>query len=72
VSARASLQHAINGLRPIVGNSPQLAIDCRFRGRKRTIWAKAEHFNVTGSIKDRMALYILGRAYSDGRPRPGA
>ena len=62
----------IAGLRAIVGNSPLLSIDCRFRGKPRTVHAKAEHFNVTGSIKDRMALYILERAHADGRLAPGA
>jgi cysteine synthase A len=66
------IERRLAGLRAIVGNSPLLAIDCRFRGVQRTVYAKAEHFNVTGSIKDRMALYILERAYECGRLEPGA
>jgi cysteine synthase A len=56
----------------VVGNTPLLAIECVWRGRRRTVWAKAEHFNVTGSIKDRMALHVLRRAHERGRLRPGA
>jgi cysteine synthase len=41
-------------------------------GSKRTIFAKAEHLNLTGSIKDRMALHMLRRAYATGELRPGA
>jgi cysteine synthase len=66
------IERRLGGLRAIVGNSPLLSIDCRFRGVRRTVYAKAEHFNVTGSIKDRMALYILERAYDRGRLEPGA
>lgn len=43
----------------IVGNSPMLAIHYRYKDEERTVYAKSEHFNITGSIKDRMALYIL-------------
>jgi cysteine synthase A len=59
------------GLRNLVGNTPLLAIGCEFLGRKRTIYAKAEHLNLTGSIKDRMALHILERARSSGLLAPG-
>ena len=47
-----------------------LAIDCSFKGRRRTIYAKAEHLNLSGSIKDRMALHILRRAYLRGALKP--
>src|SRR5947209_7495745 len=55
----------------LVGNTPLLAIQCRVRGRKRVIYAKSEQLSMTGSIKDRMAFYILRRAYMEGRIRPG-
>ena len=48
-----------------------MGISYRFRDRQRVLYAKAEHFNMTGSIKDRMALYILNRAYREGRIKPG-
>jgi len=50
----------------LIGNSPLLVINFRYKGQNRTIYAKAEHYNITGSIKDRMALYILEKAYHDG------
>jgi cysteine synthase len=55
----------------IVGNSPLLVISFRYKGEKRVIYAKSEQFNITGSIKDRMALYILQRAYETGQIKPG-
>jgi cysteine synthase A len=35
------------------------------------LYAKYEQANMTGSIKDRMALHILRQAYATGRIRPG-
>lgn len=58
-------------MRRLVGNTPLLVIACRVRGRSRTVYAKCEQFNLTGSIKDRMALHILECAYREGRLRPG-
>jgi len=59
------------GLGRMVGNTPMLAIEFTYRGEKRTLYAKSEQLNMTGSIKDRMALYILQRAYSEAKIRPG-
>ena len=55
----------------MIGNTPLLAIHFTFRGTERVIYAKAEHLNMTGSIKDRMAFHILKKAYEEGRIRPG-
>jgi len=59
------------GLEPLIGNTPLLAIRCRFRGAERVIYAKSENLNMTGSVKDRMALQIIRRAYQSGALRPG-
>ena len=58
-------------LRDMIGNTPLLALNYRCAGEVRTIYAKAERFNMTGSIKDRMALHILEQAYAQGRIQPG-
>lgn len=55
----------------LIGNTPLLAIQLRWKGERRIVYAKAEHYNLTGSIKDRMALNILRRAYAAGTLRPG-
>jgi cysteine synthase len=55
----------------LIGNSPLLAIHFTYKGEKRIIYAKAEHYNISGSIKDRMALYILEKAYAEGKIRKG-
>jgi len=48
-----------------------IRIDYLYQGVPGSIYAKCEHYNLTGSIKDRMALYILEQAYRDCRIRPG-
>ncbi|MGE0128519.1 MAG: PLP-dependent cysteine synthase family protein [Blastocatellales bacterium] len=55
----------------LIGNTPLLAVHFKFRGRQRVIYAKAEHLNLTGSIKDRMAFHILKRAFEDGQINAG-
>ncbi len=67
----SEIESRIRGLRRMVGNTPLLAIDFAFRGQRRMLYAKAENLNMTGSIKDRMALHILGRAYERGVLRAG-
>jgi cysteine synthase len=58
-------------LRRVVGNTPLLAIDYRWRGRARRVYAKYEQANLTGSIKDRMVLHILDEAARQRRLQPG-
>lgn len=58
-------------VRPMIGNTPLLEIRLRWRGRPRRVYAKAEHVNMTGSIKDRMAFHILRAAWLEGRIRAG-
>jgi len=68
----AETEFRIRGLKNMVGNSPMLAIACTFRGQKRMVYAKAENLNMTGSIKDRMALHIVSQGYARGLLRQGA
>lgn len=58
-------------LREMIGNTPLLRLRFRYRGEPRVLYAKAEHMNLTGSIKDRMAFHILERAYREGAIKPG-
>ena len=58
-------------LKHMIGNTPLLAVRFAFRGQARVIYAKAEHINMTGSIKDRMAFHILKQAYQEGHIQPG-
>ena len=61
----------IKSFNNLVGNTPLFAVDFLYRGKKRQIFAKAEHLNLTGSIKDRMALHILRKAHEGGTLKEG-
>jgi cysteine synthase A len=65
------LAQKFRALRRLTGNTPLLGIHYRFEGRERCVYAKSEQLNMTGSIKDRMALHILRKAYEEGKIRPG-
>ena len=71
LSTKRPTESRIRQLKHMIGNTPLLAIHFSYRGKKRVIYAKAEHLNMTGSIKDRMAFHILKKAYEDGRIQPG-
>lgn len=49
----------------LVGNTPMLELEYEYKGKAGRIYVKCEHYNLTGSIKDRMALYILENAYKN-------
>ena len=66
-----AIEARFNGLSRIIGNTPLLAIEYVLDGRRRRIFAKNETLNMTGSVKDRMALHILRRAYLRGAIEPG-
>jgi cysteine synthase A len=59
------------GLGRLIGNTPLLEISFTFSGKIRRLFAKYEALNMTGSIKDRMALHILHNAYRAGEISPG-
>jgi cysteine synthase A len=67
----STVRDRIRAVEVMVGNTPLLAVHYRYRGRERIVYAKAEFLNLTGSIKDRMALHVLECAYRDGSLQPG-
>lgn len=54
----------------LVGNTPMLELHYEYKGKQDKIYVKCENYNLTGSIKDRMALYILYKAYMNCQIRP--
>lgn len=64
------MKQKFEGVAALVGNTPLLEIDYRYKGNRRRLFAKAEYFNVTGSIKDRVAYHILKRAYERNEIQP--
>ncbi len=57
----------LDRIAPMIGHTPLVAIRYSYRhGPAKTVYAKAESYNYTGSIKDRMAFHILREAYRNG------
>ena len=48
-------QRKLKSLANLIGRTPLLAVHLKWKGQHRVIFAKAEHYNLTGSTKDRMA-----------------
>jgi cysteine synthase A len=63
--AGTTVQNKFNHLWNLVGGTPMLEIIYTYKGNVRKVYVKCEHYNLTGSIKDWMALYILQKAYEE-------
>ena len=49
-----------------IGNTPMIKINYEYKGKNRYIYVKLEYYNLTGSIKDRVAYYIIRNAIERG------
>lgn len=54
-----------------IGNTPMIKINYEYEGKEKYIYTKLEYYNLTGSIKDRVAYYILKNAYKRGELKSG-
>ena len=59
-------QQKLDALKNVVANTPLAKINLKYKGKETCVYAKLEYFNFSGSIKDRMAYYILRNAYEKG------
>lgn len=50
-------------LQKLIGNTPLAEISIKYKDHPLKIYSKIEHYNFTGSIKDRIALYMINNAY---------
>lgn len=55
----------------MIGETPLIKIQYRFHGKINSIYTKLEFYNLTGSIKDRVAYYILEQAKKRGNLKDG-
>jgi cysteine synthase A len=55
----------------LVGNTPLVRLRNVVPEGAATVWAKCEHLNPGGSVKDRIALSMIELAEKEGRIRPG-
>ncbi len=53
-------------LSAMINNTPMLEISLKYKGIERKVYAKAEYYSYTGSIKDRIAYYIMKNSYEAG------
>lgn len=60
-----TIENRMKELEGLIGYTPLLEIKFEYKGKIRRIFAKAEHYNLTGSIKDRMAIHILKESYKN-------
>ena len=54
-----------------IGNTPLIKIRYKYNGSEKEIYTKLESYNLTGSIKDRVAYYIINQAYKEGKLKKG-
>jgi len=55
----------------MVNNTPLLKIHYKYKGKKRFLFVKSENFNLTGSIKDRIAYNMIDQGYATGVLKKG-
>lgn len=49
-------------LEKLIGNTPMIKIKVKYQNEIRNVYAKLEYYNYTGSIKDRVAYYIITKS----------
>lgn len=55
----------------LIGNTPMVEIKVKYQEKIVNVYAKLEYYNYTGSIKDRLAYYIINEAYNSGELQKG-
>lgn len=50
----------------LIGNTPMIKIKVKYNEREINVYSKLEYYNYTGSIKDRLANYIIKESYKNG------
>ena len=55
----------------LIGNTPMIKIDYEYEGKLGSVYSKLEFYNYSGSIKDRIALYIIEKEKENGNLKEG-
>ena len=53
-------------IKKLIGNTPIIKIKVKYNKKIVNVFAKLEYYNYTGSIKDRLAHYIINESYKNG------
>ena len=56
----------MDNVKGLIGNTPLIKINYKYKGIKNYIYTKLEYYNLTGSIKDRIVYYILDKSIKEG------
>lgn len=71
-SFKTGLNVQTTNLWKMIGHTPLICLRYSYRGgQAQELFVKCEQYNLTGSIKDRMALYILQKAKEQGKLKSG-
>ena len=55
----------------LIGNTPLVKVNKLTKDAAAEVVAKLEFFNPLGSVKDRLARFLVEEALADGRLQPG-
>ena len=55
----------------LIGNTPMIKVNYEFEGKQGSIYTKLEFYNYSGSIKDRMAFYLIKKEKENGNLKEG-
>lgn len=50
----------------LIGNTPLIKINYKYKGQIKSVYSKLEYYNFSGSIKDRVAYYMILKAKEKG------
>lgn len=53
-------------MKELIGNTPMIKINYKYKDKIRSVFAKLEYYNLTGSIKDRLVYFIINNAKEEG------
>lgn len=62
---------SIDNLKKCIGDTPLVEIELKYKGKKMRIFSKVEYYNLSGSVKDRMAFGIAKKAIEEGELKEG-
>ena len=55
----------LNNIEKLIGNTPMIKIKAKYQRKIINVYVKLEYYNFTGSIKDRLAYYLIKDAYKN-------
>lgn len=62
----------VDSVLKLIGQTPLVKLNRMTKGVRAEIWVKLEFYNPTGSVKDRIACYMIEQAEKKGVLKPGA